>query len=169
MPGGSRGDTESTGDTTVSGDAPTVGGDTAGDTGKGGTQGDSEGGCDSACEDECAAGTSRCGEQCVDPQTDELHCGSCEEVCKVDETCIAGECRDVVVLECEGCPCADQCPGAGSGDGLIEATGDGEGGGGGDTADSGGKDPQQGLCCELAEEKQVICVIGDVGETLVCP
>lgn len=173
LPGGSRGDTESTGDTLASGDVPTVGSVTAGDTGQGGTQGDSEGGCDSECEGDCTAGTSRCGEQCFDLQTDEQHCGSCEEVCKADEMCIAGECRDVLVLECEGCPCADQCPG--SGDGLIEATGGGDGGGSEDTADtedtadSGGKDPQQGLCCELAEAMQVICVIGDVGATLVCP
>jgi len=162
LPGGSRGDTEATGDTMVSGDVPTVGTE----TGKG-TQGDSEGGCESECDGECTAGTSRCGEQCVDRQTDEQHCGSCDEVCKVDEMCVVGECRDVVVLECASCPCADQCP-PGSGDGLLETTSGGDGGDS-DTADSGGKDPQQGLCCELAEAMQVICVIGDIGETLVCP
>lgn len=160
LPGGSRGDTGSSGDDTVaSGDAPT------GATG----QGDSEDGCE--------AGTSRCGELCVDLQRDEEHCGGCDEVCKADEMCLVGECRDVIVLACEGCPCADQCP-VGDQGVLASTTGEGggeggEGTGGGDasdtaeTAESGGKDPQQRLCCEV--EMQVLCVVGDADEVLVCP
>lgn len=146
LPGGSSGDTGPGDDTVASGDVPT------GATGPG----DSEDGCE--------AGTSRCGELCVDLQRDEEHCGSCDEVCKVDEMCLVGECRDVIVLECEACPCADQCP---VGDEGGEGGGEGGEGDTAETSESGGKDPQQRLCCEV--EMQVLCVVADADEVLVCP
>lgn len=143
LPGGSRGDTESNGgETMVSGDTPTMGG------------GEGEG---DDSEGECAAGASRCGEACVDLQRDGEHCGGCGEVCTSDERCIVGECRDVVVLKCASCPCADQCP-AGDDGVLASTTGAGEG---------EGDDPQQRLCCALGEE--VLCVVADVDEELGCP
>ncbi len=148
LPGGSRGDTESSGDATVaSGDVPT-----------GGTVGDSDG--------ECEVGLTRCGDECVDLQRAEAHCGGCEEPCKSDEMCVVGECRDVVVLDCESCPCTDQCPGGGQGGGDG---GEGSEGSEGSDGETGGSDPQQRLCCELEAKMQVVCIVGDVGDALVCP
>lgn len=186
LPGGSRGDTGLTPeDTVVSADAPT-GGAMTGGTGEGDSDDDSED------VGECTVGTSRCGDLCVDWQSDARHCG-CDEVCETDEMCLMGECRDVVVLDCSSCPCADQCPAGG--DGVLASTTGEEGGGSNfagtddtddtadtadttdtadtadtaDTTDSGGEGPQQGLCCELAEAMQVVCVLADVDETVVCP
>lgn len=50
-------------------------------------------------------GGSDCGEldrcagvaECVDLQTDEAHCGSCERACGDDRRCIAGDCIDAVI------------------------------------------------------------------------
>lgn len=143
---GASGDAGSSGDDTVtSGEAPTSG---SGATG----MSDSEGGCE--------AGKSLCGELCVDLQVTNEHCGACGKVCDDDKLCLGGECRDVLVLDCTSCPCADQCPG--SEQNVLEATSSGS------ESDSGGKDPQPGLCCELAAQMQVVCILGDPDD-VVCP
>lgn len=144
LPGAPRDSGSSGDDTVASGEAPTSGSETMG-------MGDSEGGC--------GAGMSLCGELCVDLQGAEEHCGSCGEACEDDEMCLAGECRDVLVLDCTSCPCADQCPD--SEQNVLEATS-------GTESDSGGKDPQEGLCCELAAQMQVVCILGDPDDAL-CP
>lgn len=153
LPGGSRGDTEPNADSTgASGDVPTGGGATE--------MGDSDG--------ECEVGLKRCGDECVDLQGAEAHCGGCGDPCKSDEMCVVGECRDVVVLDCKSCPCTDQCPGADGGGEGGEGSEGSEGSDGSD-GETGGGDPQQRLCCELAAEMQVVCIVGEVGEALVCP
>jgi hypothetical protein len=175
LPGDATGDVQSTsGDGEPSGGAP--GEPTSGDM-SGDMSGDVSGGGDTEGAKLCDPGLLRCGDACVDPGSDEAHCGGCEGSCKDDERCIVGECRDVVVLECDSCPCADQCPQKDQG--VLAAT-SGESAGGesdsasGDTAESagdesGGKDPQQYLCCVVEASSQVWCVIGDMEDPLVCP
>lgn len=154
LPGGSRGDTETNADSTMaSGDVPTGGGATE--------MGDSDGACE--------VGLKRCGDECVDLQGAEAHCGGCGDPCKSDELCVVGECRDVVVLDCESCPCTDQCPGGGQGGGEGGEGSEGSEGSDGSDGETGGGDPQQRLCCELAAEMQVVCIVGEVGDELVCP
>ncbi len=55
----------------------------------------------------CDAGQARCGEGCVQTQSDPLHCGGCGLACADDHACIAGGC----VLQCEGdqTPCDGTC------------------------------------------------------------
>ena len=138
------GDAGASADTGATGDAPT-GGDTS-DT-----------------PQPCAEGQLRCGEGCVDPRTDEANCGACGDPCKSDELCIVGECRDVQVVACEGCPCPDLCPqGDGDGDGVLAST----------TSGGDGDVPDRRLCCVVAEPDQqptVLCVSGDLDDELVCP
>jgi Stigma-specific protein, Stig1 len=40
----------------------------------------------------CTGGTVNCDGVCVDLQTDEAHCGSCQTVCAANEVCQAGVC-----------------------------------------------------------------------------
>lgn len=133
------------------GDSDSAGGDTQGtDDMPTGSAGDTSEGC--------GAGESLCQGGCVDLLSDEAHCGRCDDECKSDEMCVVGECRDVEVVDCAGCPCADQCPVGGS-DGT-------------DSDDGGGGDPQQRLCCEVLTDggdPQVLCVMGEEEDLLVCP
>lgn len=109
--------------------------------------------------DGCEPGLSPCGEACVDLTRDDAHCGACGEYCKVDERCIASECRDIFVVDCAACPC-DACP-----DGMLDPT-DG-------TDGTDGSDPQKSMCCPPAGGSDaVVCVIADADdpdEVLVCP
>ena len=41
----------------------------------------------------CPMSLTRCGDSCVDLETDRAHCGDCERACPLDEQCIGGECR----------------------------------------------------------------------------
>lgn len=142
LPPASAGDSDSAGsDTEATGDTPTGG---SGDTGG------------------CGQGESLCEGGCVDLHADEAHCGRCDEACKSDEMCVVGECRDVAVVDCASCPCADQCPPGGGvdSDGMDS---DGEG---------GGSDPQKSLCCEVETDEgdpQVLCIMGGEEDVLVCP
>ncbi len=169
------------GDAATSEASSTGGGSSGGESPTGGEAsdaGDEASGGDETGAQPCDAGLLRCGEACVDPDSDEAHCGECGEYCKEAERCIAGECSDVVVLECASCPCPDQCPEKDQG--LFEATGGesvGESASAGDTADTadsggddgGGEDPQKHLCCAVEAASQVWCVIGDPEDPLVCP
>lgn len=81
----------------------------------------------------CDLAQVRCGERCVETQSDPLHCGGCGLACADGDACIAGAC----VLQCEGgqMPCdgacvdtrTDErhCGGCGEvcGDGLVCVTG----------------------------------------------
>lgn len=53
----------------------------------------------------CGVGLSRCGEACVDLQSNGLHCGACGRVCGNNSACQMGECRCATGFE----PCADRC------------------------------------------------------------
>lgn len=59
----------------------------------------------------CKAGKKKCGKSCVDLESSQDHCGSCNTPCNEDETCVGGECtpnticgNDVVEgeEECDG-------------------------------------------------------------------
>ncbi len=115
-----------------------------------------ETGASEAGSDETGCAGTVCAGACVDVSQDDAHCGRCGDPCDADERCIAGECRDVVVVECASCPCPDQCP---EGAGVIESTTSG-----------GDGDPQKYLCCADVEGlATALCVVGDLDETLVCP
>ena len=67
------------------------------------------------CVADCG-GLDRCGDACVDFDTDPLNCGGCGDNCSRDQICVAGNCRDFgPALGCTMCPCAactgdtDQC------------------------------------------------------------
>jgi hypothetical protein len=54
----------------------------------------------------CLVGTIGCSaEDCVDLQTDESHCGACDNACAGDQECCSGECRNTQSDEshCGGC------------------------------------------------------------------
>jgi hypothetical protein len=55
----------------------------------------------------CDAGTTFCGEGCVNVRTDPAHCGRCERSCATGEDCMAGAC----VVRCQPTEtrCADRC------------------------------------------------------------
>jgi len=55
-------------------------------------------GCSSTCESECAAGQIVCAEACIDPATDEAHCGGCDTACDPGQACIAEACVTGQVL-----------------------------------------------------------------------
>ena len=107
------------GDTHGTGDMPTGAAGAAGGTSEG-----------------CGEGELLCERGCVDLLSDEARCG-CDDECKSDEMCVVGECRDVAVVDCASCPCADQCP-VGDSDGTDSD--------GTDSDDGGGGDPQHRLC-----------------------
>jgi len=133
--------------------------------------------------DACDAGLMLCGDDCVDLEGGDAHCGTCDAYCEDDQMCIASECRDILVVECTACPC-DACS---AGDGELEST-------------SGDGEPSMYLCCPPAEGPDtgdtrgtgdtgdtgdtrdtgdtgdtgdtadtVVCVVGDPEDLLVCP
>jgi len=44
------------------------------------------------CLDTCPEGLSACSGQCVNFDNDEAHCGSCDNACGAQESCLGGEC-----------------------------------------------------------------------------
>ncbi len=67
----------------------------------------------------CSAGQQRCGERCVDTQTDFDHCGRCWDSCEISQQCQSGRC---------GCPagltaCGDRCADVRSDNGHCGACG----------------------------------------------
>ena len=44
------------------------------------------------CLDNCPEGLTACNAECVDLDHDENHCGSCDNACAAQESCLAGEC-----------------------------------------------------------------------------
>jgi hypothetical protein len=41
----------------------------------------------------CLAGSTQCGDTCVDTDSDNLHCGACDAACATGEACIVGKCE----------------------------------------------------------------------------
>jgi hypothetical protein len=61
---------------------------------------------DAQCRKQCPEGQSRCGDACVNLQTDPGNCGACGRVCPAGQSCFGGQCSG-------GCPDGQTvCPGS---------------------------------------------------------
>jgi len=59
---------------------------------------------------DCPAGFSRCGDDCVDSNSDLGHCGVCNRACGPDQVCNSGTCEDLpVTCPVQGCPPGSYC------------------------------------------------------------
>lgn len=58
---------------------------------------------------ECEAGEDRCGEACVDTQSDAQHCGGCDVVCEGGEVCREGQCTTPLSCEPAQTACGAVC------------------------------------------------------------
>lgn len=67
---------------------------------------------DNLCKCFCNAGLTRCGETCVDTQSDDHHCGSCDNPCsQIDgERCCNGNCTDTLHDSQHCGTCDNACP-----------------------------------------------------------
>jgi len=63
-----------------------------------------------ADDDRCSEGQTRCGERCVNLQTNERHCGSCRNRCASNQTCCKGRCVNLQKNEHHCGSCSNRCP-----------------------------------------------------------
>jgi len=63
-----------------------------------------------ADDDRCPEGQTRCGERCVNLQTNERHCGSCSNRCRSTQTCCKGRCVNLQTNERHCGSCSNRCP-----------------------------------------------------------
>jgi hypothetical protein len=63
-----------------------------------------------ADDDRCPEGQARCGERCVNLQTNERHCGSCSNRCTSTQTCCKGKCVNLQKNERHCGSCSNHCP-----------------------------------------------------------
>lgn len=82
-------------------DAEAAGSDGSSGSGGSGGLGDSDGGCSGSCNQTC------CGNECVDIETDEEHCGFCTHPCHPGFECVDGRCACDRDDDCQGRPCCD--------------------------------------------------------------
>lgn len=54
-------------------------------------------------ETECDAGLARCSGVCVDTNSDEAHCGTCDKACATGERCVMGACEIVCMSPTTKC------------------------------------------------------------------
>ena len=59
--------------------------------------------------DRCSEGQTRCGDRCVNLQTNERHCGSCGNRCRSTQTCCKGKCVNTQTNERHCGGCFDRC------------------------------------------------------------
>ena len=97
---GSGGTTSSEGSTLGAGASSGVGassGAGATSNGSGAASGTGSGGGSTGVPDDpgltCEAAEKLCAENCVDPMSDDAHCGDCNQACERDTSCIEGECK----------------------------------------------------------------------------
>jgi hypothetical protein len=57
----------------------------------------------------CPTGQTRCGDRCVDLQTNERHCGSCRNRCGSNQTCCKGRCVNLQRSERHCGNCSNRC------------------------------------------------------------
>ncbi len=55
----------------------------------------------------CATAETLCGQTCVDTQSSSSHCGTCDQVCAVTETCTGGVCTCAEDLTLCDASCVD--------------------------------------------------------------
>src|SRR5215217_9309675 len=63
-----------------------------------------------ADDDRCPEGQTRCGERCVNLQTNGRHCGSCRNRCGSNQTCCKGRCVNLKRNERHCGRCFNRCP-----------------------------------------------------------
>jgi Stigma-specific protein, Stig1 len=59
--------------------------------------------------DRCSEGQTRCGDRCVNLQTNERHCGSCRNRCGSKQTCCGGRCVNLKRSERHCGRCSNRC------------------------------------------------------------
>jgi Stigma-specific protein, Stig1 len=59
--------------------------------------------------DRCSQGQTRCGDRCVNLQTNERHCGSCRNRCASKQTCCNGRCVNLQQNENHCGSCSNHC------------------------------------------------------------
>jgi Stigma-specific protein, Stig1 len=59
--------------------------------------------------DRCSEGQTRCGDRCVNLQTNERHCGSCRNRCASTQTCCGGRCVNLKRSERHCGSCSNRC------------------------------------------------------------
>jgi hypothetical protein len=59
--------------------------------------------------DRCSQGQTRCGDRCVNLQTNERHCGSCRNRCGPNQTCCKGRCVNLQKNENHCGSCSNRC------------------------------------------------------------
>jgi hypothetical protein len=60
--------------------------------------------------DRCSQGQTRCGDRCVNLETNERHCGSCRNRCGTKQTCCGGRCVNLNRSERHCGSCSNRCP-----------------------------------------------------------
>ena len=60
-------------------------------------------------DDRCPEGQTRCGDRCVNLQTNERHCGSCSNRCRSTQTCCKGRCVNLQRNERHCGSCFHRC------------------------------------------------------------
>jgi hypothetical protein len=60
-------------------------------------------------DDRCSQGQTRCGDRCVNLQTNERHCGSCRNRCGPNQTCCNGRCVNLEKNENHCGSCFNRC------------------------------------------------------------
>src|SRR5215216_2120016 len=60
-------------------------------------------------DDRCSEGQTRCGDRCVNLQTNERHCGSCSNRCAEGEECVSGVCQGACLSNGVSCTDPSQC------------------------------------------------------------
>jgi hypothetical protein len=59
---------------------------------------------------DCPEGFSRCGDDCVDVDSDLSHCGGCNRPCGSEQVCTGGACEDLpLTCPAQGCPPGSYC------------------------------------------------------------
>jgi hypothetical protein len=94
------------------------------------------------CLDSCPEGLNACSGQCVDLERDEAHCGSCDNVCGAQESCVGGECVNSGSGGSDGSGGSGGSGGSdGGGAGLAGAAGESSAGSGGQGGEGGVSPP----------------------------
>jgi alpha-tubulin suppressor-like RCC1 family protein len=57
----------------------------------------------------CRPGSTLCGAECVDTSSSSTHCGGCNQLCGLGQTCSAGRCRGEAPGTCADAPCGGAC------------------------------------------------------------
>jgi hypothetical protein len=107
----------------------------------------------------CPAGTTDCGGECVDTQSDDNNCGACGNVCSGGKSCENGVCT---------CPSGGTDCGGTCSDGYSDPNNCGRCG----NVCQAGQDCAGGQCqapCDACHERvNNVCVLKDLDKTLVC-